>query len=315
MLAVCLLLSSVLTAVPTAIPSIAFSERPGLVVVSAGGQPVATYVYGDKEISRPYFAHVCAPGGTQITRNHPPKEGKDLVDHATFHPGIWLAFGNLDGQDSWRLRAPVRHDRFVQPPQASGSDGSFVVQNSYCRSNDSDQVACQEICRYTISSGPDGYLLVSDSLFHSPKEFFFGDQEEMGLGVRVATPITVKSGGRIVDAAGRVNEKEIWGKSAPWCDYSVTIDGHRVGVLVMPDPANFRPARYHVRDYGLLVANPFGQKVFGDAPESRVTVSAGEPFRLRFGVLLYATTGENFDRQAAYKDFVSRLPELPRPGR
>ena len=312
MLAIGLVLASLQLVDPTA-ATIAFHERPGQVLITAGDQPVATYVYTDQEIKRPYFAHVRVPGGTQITRNHPPQKGRDPVDHATFHPGIWLAFGDIDNQDYWRNRAPVRHDRFVELPQASGSVGSFTVQNSYRRAEAPDEVVCRETCRYTISVGPNGYLLVSDSVFESPKAFVFGDQEEMGLGVRVATPIAVKSGGQIVDASGRINEKQIWGKSSPWCDYSGTIDGRRVGIFIMPDPANFRPSRLHVRNYGLLTANPFGQQVFGEATKSRVTVPAGTKFRLRFGVLLHATQGKDIDRQAAYDDFVHGLAKLARP--
>jgi len=292
---------------------IAFQERPGELVITASGQPLATYVYADKEITRPYFAHVHVPSGVQITRHHPPIEGQDLTDHATFHPGIWLAFGDINGQDFWRIKAPVRHIKFVQPPRAAGATGTFVVENSYRRADKPDQVVCHEICRYTIKAQEDGYLLVSDSVFWAPEAFAFGDQEEMGLGVRVATPISVKSGGHMLDAAGRVDEKEIWSKSSAWCDYSGTIGGHQVGILLMPDPANFRPARFHARDYGLLAANPFGQKVFGAAQESRVTVQPGELFRLRFGVLLHATNGATMDLPAAYQSFLREIAAAPRP--
>jgi hypothetical protein len=129
----------------------------------------------------------------------------------------------------------------------------------------------------------------------------------------VATPISVKSGGQIMDAAGRANEKEIWSKSAAWCDYSGVIDGRRVGILVMPDPENFRKSRFHARDYGLLAANPFGQKVFGETEESHVTVQPGESLMLRFGVLLHADADKELDRQAAYQDYLCRLSKLPRP--
>jgi Methane oxygenase PmoA len=313
MITTCLVLCSLLSADPGAAPDIAFTARPDQLVITAGTQPLATYVYQDKEITRPFFAHVHAPGGTQITRNHPPIAGQDLVDHATFHPGIWLAFGDINGQDFWRLRARVRHDRFLQAPRAEGVFGTFTVQNSYCRADAPEEAVCQEICRYAISSGRVGYLLVSDSAFFSPTPFTFGDQEEMGLGVRVATPIAVKSGGHIVDAVGRADEKGVWGKSSAWCDYQGAVDGREIGIMIMSDPANFRPARFHARDYGLLAANPFGQKVFGDAEESRVTVAPGEVFRLRFGVLLHATRGKEFDRRAAYDAFLRGLARLPRP--
>jgi hypothetical protein len=81
----------------------------------------------------------------------------------------------------------------------------------------------------------------------------------------------------------------------------------------MSDEANFRPSRYHVRDYGLLTSNPFGQKVFGDQAASRVVVPANETLRLRFGVLLHANTDQELDRQAAFDRFLSRLKALPRP--
>jgi Methane oxygenase PmoA len=299
----------------TAAEGVAFAQQPGQVAITVDGRPLATYVYQDKVITRPYFAHVHVPSGLQVTRNHPPVEGKDLTDHATFHPGIWLAFGDISSQDYWRLQARVRHDRFVEEPKGSQQQGSFSVENSYCQADDPERVVCREICRYTVRKVQPGYLLVSDSVFRSDgKGFYFGDQEEMGLGVRVATPIAVKSGGHIVDAAGRVDEKQIWGKSATWCDYRGDMAGQRVGVLIMPDPANFRVARFHARDYGLLVANPFGQKVFGDAKESHVPVAAGDPFRLRFGVLLHsAPAGSESDCQAAFDDFTREVATLPRP--
>ena len=311
-MAICLTIVSKI-AEATAAETIEFRSEPDKVIITAGNQPVATYVYADQEISRPYFAHVHVPGAVQVTRNHPPQAGVDRVDHGTFHPGIWMAFGDINGQDYWRNKARVQHERFIEPPKANGSTGFFVVQNSYCRTDAPDQIVCQETCRYTISIEPAGYLLICDSAFRSPKEFAFGDQEEMGLGVRLATPITVKSGGKITDAFGRVNEKGIWGKSSPWCDYGGKIDGREVGILVMSDESNFRPSRYHVRDYGLLTSNPFGQKVFGDQQASRVVVPANDTLRLRFGVLLHASSDQELDRQAAFDSFLRRLKELPRP--
>ena len=91
--------------------------------IAIDGQPVATYFYNDKVITRPYFAHVRAPGGTQVTRHHPPIEGQDVMDHPTFHPGIWMAFGDISGSDYWRLKARVRHAEFVEEPQQERGQG------------------------------------------------------------------------------------------------------------------------------------------------------------------------------------------------
>ena len=87
-------------------PAIEFHRQPGAVQITAAGEPIATYYYADKEITRPFFAHVYAPGKVAVTRNHPPRPGIDDTDHGTagnyFHPGIWLAFSDLSGNDYWR---------------------------------------------------------------------------------------------------------------------------------------------------------------------------------------------------------------------
>jgi hypothetical protein len=60
----------------------------------------------------------------------------------------------------------------------------------------------------------------------------------MGLGSRVATDLTVTHGGVITGSGGRKDEKEVWGGQADWCDYA----GRGVGLMLMPDPRNFRRA-------------------------------------------------------------------------
>jgi hypothetical protein len=142
----------------------------------------------------------------------------------------------------------------------------------------------------------------------------------MGLGVRLATPIMVKPfenrhrPGRILDDQGRRNERGIWGEQAAWCDYSGRVDDVFAGIMIMPDPRNAGACRWHVRDYGLMVANPFGQSVFKKGPTKKTLVGAnnhspvpsGQPLHLRFGILLHAAGSEDdFDPAAAYRDYLS----------
>jgi len=243
-----------------------------------------------------------------VTRPHPPQAGTDPADHATLHPGLWLAFGDINGADSWRNRARVEHERFVEPPTGTTGRGTFAVRNRY-RSEGGDATICREVCRYTILTRPAGTLLIADSEFSSEEgDFAFGDQEEMGFGVRVATPLTVRQGGRIVNSAGARDEEQVRGQAADWCDASGTIGDHRLGVTLMPDPGNFRRSWFHARNYGLLVANPFGRKALADGPESRVVVRRGETLRLGFGILLHSTpASREIDLGAAYRDYLEQI--------
>ncbi|MPZ19716.1 MAG: hypothetical protein GEV06_17610, partial [Luteitalea sp.] len=92
--------------------AVSFRHEPNVLHIEIGGQRFADYVYADQEITRPYFTHVTTPASIRVTRNHPPNEGSDLVDHAMMHPGIWMAFGDLSGNDYWRLKAKVEHEMF-----------------------------------------------------------------------------------------------------------------------------------------------------------------------------------------------------------
>jgi hypothetical protein len=229
-----------------------------------------------------------------VSRNHPPLPGKDLADHADFHPGLWLAFGDLGGGDFWRNKGAVDNAGLVL-----GKDG-FTATNRY---RAGDKTICTERCMYTIVVRPHGTLLLWDAEFRGEAEFAFGDQEEMGLGLRVATPLAVKNGGRIVNREGKVNERQVWGQPSDWCAYSGASDGKEGGVLLLADPDNFRKSWFHARDYGLLVANPFGRHAFTRADKSRVVVAPGEALRLRYGVLVYAG---QIDLEAAYRDYLAQ---------
>ncbi len=286
---------------PDASP-VAFEEQPNGLRIRIGGEPFATYVFEQGETTRPFLEHLRSPGGVQVTRNNPPVAGVDLADHPTFHRGLWLAFGDLNGADSWRNAAPIRHAGFIEEPRGGEGRGRFTVRNRYLK--DGRDIA-EEVCRLTILARPAGTLLIWDSEFRPVgNALAFGDQEEMGLGVRVATPLAVVNGGRIIDSEGRVNEAQVWGQQADWCSYSGAIDGKRVGVLLMPDPGNFRRSWFHARDYGLLEANPFGRNAFTGGEKSRVVVEQGEKLRLRFGILFY--DGEP-DLDAAYRDFLKQI--------
>jgi len=292
------------------IPDVSFSKQDNQLLIKAGNRPLATYVFRDDKISRPYFAHVHGPGGTQVTRNHPPVAGTDATDHANYHPGIWLAFGDVSKNDYWRLKARVVHEKFLTEPHGGAGRGSFAVRNRSL-SAVAKQTVCHEDFRFQVFITPYGYLLTWQSSFVATAgDFYFGDQEEMGLGVRVATPISVRKGGRITNADGLVNERGCWGKQADWCDYGGIMNGRQVGMTIMTAPTNFRRCWFHARDYGFVTANPFGRKAFTGGEASKVAVPKGKSLRLRFGILLHESSlDQPVDLASAYKDYLKTIDE------
>lgn len=294
---------------PTQGSAVAFRHEPNVLHIDIGGRPFADYIYSNKVITRPFFAHVKSPAGIQVTRNYPPIPDKDLTDHDTFHPGLWLSFGDISTNDYWRLKARVEHEMFVESPQGGSGKGTFTVRNYYWNREGSDRVAA-ELASFTISVEPDGFLLLWDSRFTpygETPQIVFGDQEEMGLGMRVQTQLAEQFGGEITDSEGRKGAKQIWGKQADWIDYGGSLEGKWVGMTIMPDPANFRPSWYHARDYGLIVTNAFGQEAMKAGPKSAVPVKKGDELRLRYGVLIHSSDSRTgVDLKQAYQRFLAR---------
>ena len=304
--------------VRSAVGEVSFEKNDGHLQINVDGQLFAYYVWDDPATTRPYFKDVHAAGGeVRITRNHPPGPG-DFDDHQTYHPGLWWGFGDVGGNDYWRMKARIIGGDFIGEPIGGEDRGFFAVRNRLL-ANGSDEVFCEQICRYTILRRPEGILVIAESsLRRNSGDFWLGDQEEMGLALRVATPIAMAShkGGRILNSNGSVDLEEIRTRQSDWCDYSGPIAGRHGGMMLMNDPDNFRRPWWHAVDTGLLIANPLGESELngrGKQPEN-VLVRAGESFRLRYGVLVHLEDdAASFDPAKAYGDFLEILPSL-KPG-
>jgi hypothetical protein len=300
------------TAAPPATPitgTFAFTHESKRLSITHAGRPVGDYVFQDDRILRPYFSNLRAPDGSQVTRHFPPPPGQ-ASDHETMHPGIWLGFGDVSGNDFWRNKAMIRHERFSEPPATRNGKSTFATESTMLASQGGP--LAKLVCHYTLTQEAAGMLLVWEAaITPTADDFYFGDQEEMGFGVRVNAAVTEKAGGRITNANGLETAKSTWGKPAAWCDYSGVVDGRRIGVAVFPDPKNFRPSWWHNRDYGAFVANPFGRKAMKQGESSRVEVRRGETFRLRFAALLHSTPADvPPDLAKAFSEFTRTGSEL-----
>ena len=269
------------------------------------GTEIASYYYRHPETKRPFFAHVKTPGGIQVTRNFPPRKGVDPTDHGAMHPGIALGFANFEGVSFWHNSGGiVIQEKFAGEPEA-GQQANWTVENRYLAPGGREM--CRETASYRISKNRDGFLISMDSRLHGPKPFWLGVREEMGLAMRVATPIMVKNKGSILSAGGGRDEKGTWGKVDRWWDYYGPLGDKSAGIQLMSGPGN-PPVWSHSRDYGVLVANPLPVDRDGNR-DKKVVVEPGEEFRLRFGIQIHEhDKREQFDPEGAYRRYL-KLPE------
>ena len=278
--------------------------------IHLGAQRIATYLKRHLQLTRRALVNVTTPSGIQVTRNFPPRKPEDVdpgygaedgIIHPIMHPGIWIGYGDVAGNDYWRLQSEVVFDRFAEAPKGDRNRGSFTAVNRFL-SKDRRREVCIETTRYRFEQVPVGLLLRIEAEYRSDdSDFYFGDQEESGLAIRIASPLRVQGGnGTILNDRGERNGAEVWGKQAKWFDYFGTIGGREVGVMVVPDPANTRASWLHARDYGVVVTNPFPkQPKERREPYVKTPVKKGETLRLKYAVLIHESeSGTSLDREA-----------------
>jgi hypothetical protein len=277
-------------------------ETDRLVIEDVDGVAAATFAFDAPGCGRPAILDLAAPGGEIVTRPCPPRKGLDDDDHATMHPGLWLGFSDLSGADPWRRKTAVRFAGLEGEPAAVAGGVRFTARIEYLGSpTDTPDavVVCRERSTVTLRDldieGHQVRLVIWEADLSPGGEtpLVFGDVEEMGLGVRLAGPLVPARGGRYLANHGGRNEAGVFGRGAAWVDASGTIDGRDVGVTIVDLPGNPRKPFFHARDYGVVLANPFGRKAYGRSGKAGpLTVQPGESLRLRYAVVVHCDVPE-----------------------
>lgn len=280
------------------------------VEVTEAGHLVTRYVYADVP-ARPYFWPVMAPGGIAVTRDWPMSDTTpgETQDHK-HHRSLYYAYGSVNGVDNWSEEEGHGHtvhrsiDELVQGPVfarlATTADWTDAA----------GKPLLVERARVTFWTGTEALRLVDFEidLEAAYGDVRFGDTKEGGiLSVRVASALDVPRGGRIENSFGGIDEGENWGRSAHWCDYSGVIDGRRVGICIMDHTASFRhPSYWHVRNYGLMTANPFALSDYtGGRKNGDHLLKGGECLAFRYRLALHAGDASESAMRGRYLDYVA----------
>jgi hypothetical protein len=255
--------------------------------------PVTRYHFGPG-VARPYLEPLLAPGGTRVTRD------PDEVDDHPHHRGVWIGHRDVDGVDHWT--GFPGHGRIVHRGFDPADGAGLSERLTWVRPDGAPQLEERRTLRLLHGHALDVEIRLRAD--HGPVAF--GDDKDAAmLAVRVAPTMQGDRGGKIVLAGGRRGEAACWGAASAWADYAGPAPGGGVaGVAVFDHPGNPRhPTRWHVRDYGLMCANPFGSRCFGEAADGTLRIAAGDELRFRFRVLAHLGDAESAGIDAAYADF------------
>ncbi|MBZ0256534.1 PmoA family protein, partial [bacterium] len=284
--------------------------------IAIGGEPFTNYLTEtSKKQPRPIFYPLFGPDGVRMTRGYPmEKFDGESTDHP-HHQSLWVSHGDVNGVDYWALsdkQGYQRHQRFlsVADGPVCGRIEEVVVWEDW-----NGNKALNEKRTVTIWGNSDDARFMDFDLVFTPADgdVTFGDTKEGGLlSLRIAhtmrevLPDKSKGTGLITNGYGATTAKNTWGKSAPWCDYSGPVGGITAGMTIMDNPQNrFYPTYYHVRDYGLFTANPFGLSYFIDKKHDGTQVlKKGETWHMQYRLYIHSGDVNQSNAAAMYTNYV-----------
>jgi hypothetical protein len=293
---------SVCGALRAAAPEVKLTRSADRVRVEIGGQLFTEYIF--QGAPKPYLYPVLAADGTELMRHFPMKQGVpgEVEDHP-HHRSLWFTHGNVNGIDFWAEGSDKKGRIVNQSVEHSAKDGVGTIRarNQWVGPDGTVHVTDETTLR--LRGTADARFLDYEVTLKAPagKPVVFGDTKEGSMAIRLPLWMTPphsysvnkqrkkhEGTGTIINAEG-VKNTPTWGKRSPWVDYHGPKDGKVYGVAMFDHPSNPRhPTWWHVRDYALFAANPFGKHDFEnlkDQPKAgELTIPAGGSvtFRWRF---------------------------------
>lgn len=269
-------------------------DTGGAMNVQVDGKPFFTALAqsGNKPIIYPIYG----PSGVEMTRNFPMK---DVAGEERDHPhqrSMWMTFGKVNSLDFW-ASDPINGDKphygKIKVLAAEFYDGPLaasITSDKEWTDREGKPVMSEKNTIVVYNIG-DQRVMDADFVLTAPDnaKVVFGDTKEGMFGLRVPSVLDTKAkkGGKIVNAEGTTDDAA-WGKSSSWVDYSGLIDGKTVGVAIMNHPSSFRyPTHWHVRNYGLFAANPFGLHDFGTGKSGEHTLEPGQSLHFGYRVIFH----------------------------
>jgi hypothetical protein len=112
------------------------------------------------------------------------------------------------------------------------------------------------------------------------------------FSARLASDLSVKNGGTMVNAEGLKSESGTFGKNSPWIDYYGKRGSFIEGLAIMQHPGNpWFPSKWFTRDYGFMSPTPF----YWPDNDKDTFFKKGTVLILRYRVLVHSGTTEEAD--------------------
>ena len=247
----------------------------------------------------PYLYPLTSSSGANITRHWPTKPGVEgeETDHP-HHRSVWMGHGAVNGADFWAFKdtknATIVHKGFDTASAVNSGDKVTFAANLEWQAEGKKLI--DEKRTITISK-PSKTTLELDftCALVAAEDITFGDTKEGMFAFRMDRTLRLKgkqAKSHILNSDG-VKDADTWGKRSNWIAYEGPDElGKNTVAALFDHPSNYKfPTYWHVRDYGLVSANPFGAHDFEgkkDQPTlGNKDLKKGEKLTFKYSIIVH----------------------------
>ena len=220
--------------------------------------------------------------GVEVTRAFPFRD--DVPGESHDHPhhrSMWSAHGDVNGVDFWHEGGRVEHDSI-----RNYQDGAVEVAGRWIDGDGQSMLTSRTLWR-AVDDGGTRTVVLRVVLEPVGGPVVFGDTKEGTLAIRLASQLRLTgdvAGGTLANSEG-MSGAGVWGRGATWIEVTGRIEDTPVklrlthasfveqvlGADSVPEE-DALVVRWHARPYGLIAANPFGERAFVGSGEAKETI-------------------------------------------
>ncbi len=266
------------------------------------GQTLITEYRTDNHL--PYLYPLVGPSGTSLTRHFPMKD--DVAGEEKDHPhhrSFWFTHGDVNGHDFWHSKD--HKSNIVHKSFSDTKGGSFTAHLEW--QHDKETLIKESRTYQFIKKDAKTLIITVTSSLTALTDITFGDTKEGSFALRVSPTLRHEgkvAKGQIINSEGKEN-KAAWGQRARWVTYhGPDSSGKDVVITMMDHPSNHNhPTHWHARSYGLLAANPWGEKGFTRKGDASHTLKKGQTLTQKYALILQSGKFDSSAVETAFKAF------------